>query len=254
MTQFHIQALESALIGFGLTPKQAKVYLAALQLGTSSVQQIAEKARIERTNAYDAIQALIDRRLLSITTIGKKRLFVAEAPEMLASVLEEKAAQLEAALPELRALYNASPTKPKVQFYPGAEGCKAVIETMLVESKGSEIMAMVPPDDLVKTLGGDYAAQAFERFVKMETNLKIIFCQQLPALNILPASSSANCKIKLAPQEIEFPVATFIYGHRTIFLSLTGELFGLTIESVGITEAETARFANLWEGEGTQHF
>lgn len=248
MVQPHIQALESSLVGFGLTPKQAKVYLAALQLGTSSVQQIAEKARIERTNAYDAIQALIDRRLLSITTVGKKRLFVAEAPEMLSSVLDEKAAELEAALPELRSLYNASPTKPKIQFYPGAEGCKAVLETLLIESKGGELTAIIPLDNLLKTLGREYVAQVFERCAKLETSLRLILSQAEPNSDLLATDQTAKREVKLAPAGTEFPIAIFVYDSRTIFLSLTGELFGLIVESANLARSQLDYFGRLWQG------
>lgn len=41
----------ASLRQFGLNEKQAKVYLACLELGSASVQKIAKKAGVERTNA-----------------------------------------------------------------------------------------------------------------------------------------------------------------------------------------------------------
>ena len=60
-------ALAQELLAIGLSDKEADVYLAALQLGYSSVQEISQKANINRTTAYTHIKNLISRGLLNAT-------------------------------------------------------------------------------------------------------------------------------------------------------------------------------------------
>ena len=69
----------------GLNEKEAKVYLAALELGKSSVQNIAKKADVNRATTYVVIEALIKRGLMSSANENKKQYFIAEAPEKLKS-------------------------------------------------------------------------------------------------------------------------------------------------------------------------
>ena len=44
----------------GLTTKAAKIYLAALELGEASVQQLAQKSRIKRTTLYYILDELVE--------------------------------------------------------------------------------------------------------------------------------------------------------------------------------------------------
>lgn len=116
----------------GLSEKEAKVYLAALELGASSVQKIAEKAKINRATTYVILESLRKKGLTTSYEQGKKTFFTAEPPnrlELLVKNLEEevkeKKEELVSLMPELKAIFNISGTKPVVKFYEGKEGLEA---------------------------------------------------------------------------------------------------------------------------------
>ena len=50
--------MEEKLEQIGLDPKEAKVYLAMLELGETTVARIAQKSKIKRTTAYDLVDSL----------------------------------------------------------------------------------------------------------------------------------------------------------------------------------------------------
>ena len=52
---------------FGLSEKEAKIYLALLELGTATVSDIAEKAEINRSNTYVLLNSIAERDLVSIS-------------------------------------------------------------------------------------------------------------------------------------------------------------------------------------------
>ncbi len=130
--------LITRLAEYGLSEKESLVYLAMLELGPASVQDIAKKAGVNRATTYVMIESLKRRGLMSTFDKGRKTFFVAESPEHLKRLsetelraAEEKANRLKQSLPLFMALFNsASASKPMVRYYEGEEGvstCRAMI-------------------------------------------------------------------------------------------------------------------------------
>src|SRR3989338_4220338 len=85
-----ISSLELELQRIGLNEREAKVYLAALELGPSPVQKIAQRADIPRATAYLVLDDLRQKGFVSTYDEGKKTFFVAESPERLLVFLKER--------------------------------------------------------------------------------------------------------------------------------------------------------------------
>lgn len=240
-----IHSLEQDLVEYGLTFKQAKVYLAALQLGTASVQDIAAAAKTERTNAYDAVEALIAKRLMSATSEGKKRLYLAEPPQVLKKLLAEKQDHLSHILPELESLYNVSETKPRIRFYPGVEGYRSVYEdTLSCHSK--LLFGIYSVKDITEVLGVRYVDEMVERRVRAGITLRIIRSRE-KEMGIYPSRLSEMREVKMAPEGMIFPIVTFVYDNKVIYLSSKKETFGLIMESPDIAQAHKNYFDALWQ-------
>ncbi len=112
------------LLNLGLSQKEAEVYLSALQLGFATVQQIAQKAEINRTTAYTHIRSLISRGLVNATTHNGRACFVAAKPDVLKDFWEQQELEikrrkevLDQIMPELQSLYNLSTDRPSVKLY-----------------------------------------------------------------------------------------------------------------------------------------
>ena len=125
--------LEKLLEKLGLSEKESKVYLAILELGKDSVQNIAVKADIARPTTYVILEKLLNFGLVSTIDEGKKTFFMAENPKELEKLLEEqkrdieeRRKELDQNLSQLMAIYNASEHKPTVRYYEGIEGLLAL--------------------------------------------------------------------------------------------------------------------------------
>lgn len=115
---------EQHLKNLDLSEKEAIVYLASLELGSSIIQEIAKKSQISRSTAYEIIESLMKKGLMCALTEGKKRYFSAERPERLMSLIdikqkgpEGRRKELKAILPELRELTKLSKERPKVSTH-----------------------------------------------------------------------------------------------------------------------------------------
>ena len=110
--------LLSELKHLGLSEKEALVYLSALALGPSPVQDISEKANVNRATTYVMIEMLAARGLMSTFEKEKRRYFIAESPDRLSSILriqqkelEEKQNEFQKTLPALMELFQAESSK-----------------------------------------------------------------------------------------------------------------------------------------------
>lgn len=102
----------------GLKEKEVSVYLAALELGFTSVQNIAQKAGLSRPTIYEIIKELIKKGLMREikhkgTIRGERTYFAAESPDALLGLLrvqkrevEEREREFVRIISALRAKYN----------------------------------------------------------------------------------------------------------------------------------------------------
>lgn len=77
------------LMEFGLDDKEAKIYLAILELGGESVLQIAKKAKLNRVSTYEALKSLSKMGLISSFTKGKRVHYGAADPDRLSYLLSK---------------------------------------------------------------------------------------------------------------------------------------------------------------------
>jgi len=120
------------LLKLGFSANESKVYLAALQMGISSAQDIAEKAGVKRTTCYSVLSYLVNRGIVGKTKLKRKTKFIAEPPHRLLTLINEIEKGIKDALPELNAIYNKKEVKPKITFYEGNTSIQKVYDDTLI--------------------------------------------------------------------------------------------------------------------------
>lgn len=239
--------LERVLEEFGLTNREARVYLAALELGESSIQDIAKKAGIERTGTYYIIETLGREGIVSKIEKDKKTFFAAAPPENLVSMAQKKRELLEEHFPELKALYNISDKKPKVRLYEGMEGIKSVFEETLRLKKGEEILAFTAFDVahlFISDWGHEYVKRRSEKGIFARD-----IAQDSPeARDHQQHDKDELRETRLIPAEL-FPFTNEIdiLKDRVMIVSFR-ETIGLVIESKDIAVMLRSIFELAWLG------
>lgn len=120
------------LMEFGLTEKEAKIYVALLQLEVAKISEIAQKSGINRSSAYMILEELKKKELVSVSAgEHEAQKYVATSPEILLRQADEKERaqkaireKIEKLLPELKAVHKDTKVRPKVYVYTGAEAIK----------------------------------------------------------------------------------------------------------------------------------
>lgn len=112
----------------GLEEKAAKIYVAGLALGTTSVQELARKSSLKRPTVYLHLDDLVRRGLFEHLVINKKKYYRAVEPTVLEEQLTRNLALLKAEIPKLTSLRADTMGRPQVQVFEGEAGIKRVYD------------------------------------------------------------------------------------------------------------------------------
>lgn len=238
------------LVQFGLTNKQAKVYLSLLELGISFVVDVSQKANINRSTTYVVLEELVRKGLVSISEEKSKRQYKAESPERLIQLLEEQAKAATKAvnlarqlLPELKSIYPGVGIKPRVSFYEGSEGLMSVYEDTLTSSE--PIRAYASIENMHQALPNYFPAY-YQRRAAKGMSIRAIFPDTDEAEERMRWNSKEAREAYLVPKErFAFSPEINIYDNKIAFMSLR-EKFGLIIESPELAEAMKSVFELSW--------
>ena len=115
----------------GLSPNEAKIYNALIEIGESSVSEISVAAQVHRRNAYDAIERLIDKGLCFKIFSDQENKYNAVDPDKLTELLAEKQLKLSIVLSDLKKKFGKHVAAEEAYIYRGLEGQKNIWRDVL---------------------------------------------------------------------------------------------------------------------------
>jgi len=236
--------LQNILESIGLNEKEARIYLAALEVGSSPVSKIASKAKLNRVTAYDILEKLVKRGLINFFTKAKIKYFTATDPEIVVDEFKKRTNDLQKALPDLKRLHGDT-IHPRVRYYEGLEGIKSIYADTLKSKteilnygNSQEIRAHWPTYD--------------EDYVKKRANLQIhlrgIAIDDEYGRLVQSRDGENFREIRLVSKDkFNFSNEINIYDDKLAIISFRDELIGMIIESPEIANTQRAIFKMVWE-------
>lgn len=230
----------------GLSEKQAKIYLAALELGETTIKEIAKHAGLKRTTLYDLMDEMTSSGFLKQTVKGTRKKIIAASPEELKIIIQKREALLAQILPSLSSLSNVEKIRPKIRFYEGKDGLKEVYADTLNYS--GEMLAFAS-EDVVKILGMDWAADYLKKRARKKLRMRAI----VPKTALVEKDFVSRDQEQLRSTKLvdakKYPFSTEIniYGHQKIALMSSKEEVGLIIEGAEIHNTLKYIFELLWD-------
>lgn len=245
--------LEAArhLLEFGLSEKEAGVYLALLELGPSGVQAVAEKAGVNRSTAYALFQTLKQRGLVSEAEQEQRAVFVPESPQRLqeqlekeSHVLEERRGKLQHAMPDFLALFHAIGHKPRVRYFEGLKGITAARASLMEVSPDQEYLSYTCIDEATKNL-----AQIDERErQRMARRLHGRLLLVLKPNFTIPETDFSSWNVRQLPYaQAPFSGELDIFGNKVAIFIAQDEPIGLVLESPALVALFRSIFEAAWK-------
>lgn len=241
---------ENQLAKLGFSDKEAKVYLASLEIGPSPVQKISQKAGVKRATTYVMIQSLMDRGLMSSYEKGKKTFFAAEKPSRLNNIIENERASVESRkaildeiLPTLLS-FGAHEQRPMVSFFEGLEGLKAIHDDVLRTTDKSLENIVALDDALSLDVGDEHVSDLREKLAKKGVGVRILYSSKNRKLDL---PSKLRWQVRKMPIDV-FPIhgELTLYGDKVAAFSYRGKIFGTIVESKEIAQTIRVLFELAW--------
>jgi len=238
--------LENELKKAGLSGDEAKIYLAALELGETTISRLAKKSGVNRSTTYFVIDSLAEKSLISKIRKGKKTFFYAEDPRKIKDILKEKEEAIEKIIPSLLAFTNLIDRKPDIRYFESAQGIKEVYKDTL-NYPDQEICAWFSETFLKFDESFFYNYYIPER-LKKKISVRAIFpdAEEMKRFALLDEKHLRRSKT-ISREKFIMPVEISLYGKRKIGIMAYEEKIGLIIESQKIYTGLKSIFELMWE-------
>jgi len=239
------------LQSLGLSEKEARVYLAALELGPTTAEKLSTHAKVNRSTTYVQLEALMKEGLISTYEEGKKTFFAPESPELLKRLLAKqkdaistKERDLSSLLPDLLRQYEGAGERPVVRFFPGKEGITTVREEALT-TKEKKMLVLFSHGHLAKL----YSQEELDKYSDRRRDLGILsrgIYIHKEYFNLAGTDKLTERRF-LPPEMLSLSIDVYVFDDKTAIFSLEGNLFAMVIESKQISTSMRSIFNFLWE-------
>jgi len=240
------------LINFGLTEKEARIYLALLELEAATVFEVAKQSGINRSSAYVVLENLKKKGFVGISEDKKVRRYIAASPETLlhsakasTKKQEEIKQGIEAIIPELKALHKGTKHRPIVKIFEGENGAREAYWDLL-STQAKDLKVFANPVNIFKRVSDflEFDKERGKRGVKMYL-INPASKQVLDLYKFGPPAPPHE--ILLIPEKkFNFSSDMGIYANKVAFVSPKGN-FGIIIENKEIADVLRNNYDLAWE-------
>ncbi len=245
--------LIKTLIDFGLSEKEAKVYVSLLELEIATAGEVAKKSEINRSSVYVVLELLKKRGFVS--TSGDKDVlhYIAISPEMILKTAEDLAVKqneirkkIDDIIPELNALHKDTKIKPKVRVFEGKQGLINTFEDTL-KSKEKLMRISSSVGNLFKIIP-EYFPGYVEKRKKLGIRMHGIHPDDMAGQQLLKSDPTNFDTELLIPQDkYHFPADLAIYDNKIGYMSSEKGGTAIIIESKEISDVMKSIFDMAWE-------
>lgn len=234
---------ELALKEFGLTNKEAQVYVELLPLGQVSLHEVEKRLDLPRSTVYHTLNYLIGKGLVATIIRDKKTLYSAADPEKFKEVLKEKEKLIDDILPSLKSLKASMKMSSSVEIYEGFKGIHTILSDLTkvkqevyyfgCYTKSLQYLKHLP--DYVRRSRIDKGIPA--KMVYDYTDEPILHTKEYRAVSELRFHEAMKT----------FPAMVFIYGDVVSMFGHKSDLVGVIIRNKDIAEAMKFIFTMFWD-------
>ncbi len=123
----------------GLTKREINVYLALLEIGSTTITEIINKTGIPSSKIYEILKKLQNKGLVSYVKIKNKRHYQAADPKSILTFLDEKRTRIKETIPQLLAKQKLAKKKQSVEMFEGKKAIFNQLRNLIQDAKPKEL-------------------------------------------------------------------------------------------------------------------
>jgi len=232
----------SALEDIGLSAAEIKVFVTLLELGDSKAGKIIEKSGLQSSSAYNAMNNLISKGLVSYIKKGKIKFYKTANPETILDYIDLKKGEFLKLLPELKAR-QAEKSGEGAEFFKSYRGIKTMLFELLKNAKKGDIYRTFSIEDPEQY---EKAGERVYRAVKQLAKEKKIIMRGIfhEKTRRKPTKTSVMMKRYV---DFSMPPQTTILNDKVVIISWKDEPSGILMHSKEIARQYIDFFESLWK-------
>ncbi|MFC1697797.1 TrmB family transcriptional regulator [Nanoarchaeota archaeon] len=244
--------VKQALKEIGLTDGEIKVYLALLELGSTTTGKITKKCSISGSKVYEVLDRLNKKGLASYIIKDGVKHFEAADPHRILNYLNRKEKQIESEknnirkiMPEL-ILKQKSAHRSEAKIFTGFEGLKTANEDIIKTLKKGEEWLSMGLTEQPKTweiyFNKKHIVRA-KKGIKHKHLINIKYKSLFQKRKKLP-----HTEFRFLPKDFEMPTSIEIYKNKIIIMILQkDDPMAIMIESKPVANSFRKYFNVIWE-------
>lgn len=242
----------SALREAGLTEGEVKVYLALLEIGSSTSGPIIERSGVARSIIYQILDKLVQKGLVSYIIKEKTKYFQSAEPSKLKEYLDEKERQfennkkkIEELLPDLMARQNGA-KKSEVNLYLGFKGIQTAHQHLYLKlKKGEEYQYLGVPAFQPEVMHLFWERDHVRR-VKAGIKFRALFNKDVDFKIVENRNSYKGADVRIMNSEIKTPATFAIFADTVLIVLQHPEAIAVEIINKSIADSFKAYFEEFW--------
>jgi len=234
--------MKEELLEYGLSEKEAELYLAALKFGDATANRLSEATKLTRSTIYDIVESLKKKGLMSSYKKDTKYFFSASNPEALITILKNKEQLIKQILPNLKKLGTLQPERPIITVYHGKTGLKTAANEMLEEK---EILAYGGGINAEEVFGS-YTANFAQKRAEKKIQIKAIGGKSIPK-HMKERKIKQYTSVRSLKIFENHNTTYFLYGTTVLILTYAQEFIATKIESKTFSESQRQIFEYFWK-------
>lgn len=248
-----MKKIRDFLHNLGLTETEINIYVKLLELGKTSVSEMARNLEMNRVTAHFTIQGLIDKGLITHVKEGRSRELTAQPPEALQYLIEKKDKEIKSlheqftgALPFLSGLMpqqNQTDQEFDVKFYHGLTGVKAIYREIF---KTQELRAYVNVTSVSAAIPENYSLFPEASSTK-KIKMREIIEDSEKSREYVKKMDPINYSYRFFPEDLQKNIFDYlIFEGKIAMISGAKEINGIVIVNDNLYKNAKALFDMLW--------
>jgi len=240
----------------GLTEIESKVYQGLLEIGASTVKDLAEHIGIKRITTHFNVESLISKGLITQTVHGSRRQIVAEQPDRLYYLIEQKekgVKQLQSDFPDFVKTLDGYLSKPRseeqkieVKYYEGKKEVQLIYKDVL---NAKEVRSYVKFGAVSLVFPDNF--NLFNEAIDKNPNLiiwEIVENSKVSQKLTNMFAQNSRYHYKVAHPSIQLSASDFmIYDNKIAMVNLSKHVSGVIILSKDFFEVSKEIFDFVWK-------
>lgn len=238
---------QEALRSAGLTQAETAVYLALLELGSTTAGPIIKRANMHRATVYDALRKLMEKGFVSYVIKGKKKYFDASDPKIILNELADREREFREIMPKLETKQFLGQQQQEVTVYQDVKGIWTVMQKILEELRPCGEYHNFGVSGLFRTVMGRYWDLWQKRKKKYRIKAYCIFDQGVKKRDPYLVSNYVGEK-RFHPPKYRSLTDTLIYNDKVVlFIWAAKPPMAVVIKSKENADGYKNQFLFMWK-------